>query len=145
MKILIASSINKAAIEKLKEKHDVVCAFNAPEETLISAIVDIDILIFRSGVKISTEVLKHGSNLKLLIRAGSGLDNIDINYVNDDDKAEDNKEEIIFKEEIDLEEVEALISDNEMNDMGKTQVTKPGKNARNDLLWSSKKNDNDKS
>jgi phosphoglycerate dehydrogenase-like enzyme len=83
MKILIASSINKAAIEKLKEKHDVVCAFNAPEESLISAITDRDILIFRSGVKISTEVLKHGANLRLLIRAGSGLDNIDINYVNE--------------------------------------------------------------
>jgi len=83
MKILIASSINKAAVEKLKETHDVVCAFNAPEETLISAISDRDILIFRSGVKISTEVLKRGHNLKLLIRAGSGLDNIDINYVNE--------------------------------------------------------------
>lgn len=83
MKILIASSINKAAIDKLKEKNDVVCAFNASEETLRSAITDREILIFRSGVKISTEVLKQGSNLKLLIRAGSGLDNIDINYVNE--------------------------------------------------------------
>jgi D-3-phosphoglycerate dehydrogenase len=81
MNILIASSINKAAIEVLKQKHNVLCAFNAPEEELISVIKDKDILIFRSGVKISTKVLQSGSNLKLILRAGSGLDNIDFNYV----------------------------------------------------------------
>jgi len=81
MNILIASSINKAAIETLKEKHTVLCAFNATEEELISVIKDKDILIFRSGVKISTKVLQSGSNLKLILRAGSGLDNIDFNYV----------------------------------------------------------------
>lgn len=81
MKILIASSIHKSAIEKLQKEHDVVCAFNASEENLISAIADRDILIFRSGVKISTEVLKSALNLKMLVRAGSGLDNLDIEYV----------------------------------------------------------------
>ena len=82
MKILIASSINKSAIEKLQKEHDVVCSFNASEESLISAIADREILIFRSGVKISTDVLKSAPNLKLLLRAGSGLDNLDLNYVN---------------------------------------------------------------
>lgn len=81
MKILIASSIHKNAIEKLKQEHDVVCSFNASEESLISAIADREILIFRSGVKISTEVLKSAPNLKLLLRAGSGLDNLDLKYV----------------------------------------------------------------
>lgn len=81
MKILIASSIHKSAIEKLQTEHDVVCAFNASEESLISAIADREILIFRSGVKISTEVLKSAPNLKLLLRAGSGLDNLDLEYV----------------------------------------------------------------
>lgn len=81
MKILIASSIHKSAIEKLQKEHDVVCSFNASEESLISAIADREILIFRSGVKISTDVLKSAPNLKLLLRAGSGLDNLDLNYV----------------------------------------------------------------
>jgi phosphoglycerate dehydrogenase-like enzyme len=83
MKILIASSIHKSAIEKLQKEHDVVCSFNASEESLISAIADREILIFRSGVKISTDVLKSAPNLKLLLRAGSGLDNLDLNYVNE--------------------------------------------------------------
>jgi len=82
MNILIASSISKHAIEKLNENHDVICAFNAPEEKLISLVGDRDIIIFRSGVKISAKVMEAAQNLKFLIRAGSGLDNLDVDYAN---------------------------------------------------------------
>jgi len=80
MNILIASSISKPAIEKLTESHDVICAFNAPEEKLISLAGDRDVIIFRSGVKISAKVMEAAPNLKFLIRAGSGLDNLDFEY-----------------------------------------------------------------
>jgi D-3-phosphoglycerate dehydrogenase len=82
MKILIASKIDPASIEKLKENHEVVCAFGADKETLKSAIQDCDILIFRSGVDISAEVMAASPSLKLLIRGGSGVDNLDMDYVN---------------------------------------------------------------
>jgi len=80
MNFLIASSISKDAIEKLNEKHDVICAFNAAEEKLISLIHDRDVVIFRSGVKISERVMAAGPNLKFLISAGSDLDNVDVSY-----------------------------------------------------------------
>ena len=80
MNILIASSISKHAIEILNENHDVICAFNAPEEKLISLIKDRELIIFRSGVKISAKVMSAAPNLRFLIRAGSGLDNLDFNY-----------------------------------------------------------------
>lgn len=82
MKILIASKIDPDAIETLKENHEVVCAFNAKEDVLKAEIRDCDILVFRSGVKITADVMSAAPNLKLLIRAGSGLDNLDVNYVN---------------------------------------------------------------
>jgi D-3-phosphoglycerate dehydrogenase len=82
MNILIASSISKPAIEELKKKHNVICAFNASEEELISQMGDRDLIIFRSGVKISEPVIKGGPELKFLIRAGSGLDNLDVDYAN---------------------------------------------------------------
>lgn len=82
MKILIASKIYADSIEKLKENHEVICAFGADKETLKSAIQGCDILIFRSGVDISAEVMAASSNLKLLLRAGSGVDNLDMDYVN---------------------------------------------------------------
>jgi phosphoglycerate dehydrogenase-like enzyme len=81
MKILIASSIYPDTIERLREQHDVICAFGAPEEELQSLITDREILIFRSGVNISGEVMACAPDLKLLIRAGSGIDNLDVEYV----------------------------------------------------------------
>jgi D-3-phosphoglycerate dehydrogenase len=81
MKILIASKIDPEAIEKLKENHEVTCAFGADKETLKSAITDCDVLIFRSGVEISGEVMSAAPTLKLLIRGGSGTDNLDMDYV----------------------------------------------------------------
>jgi len=83
MKLLIVSSIHKEAIERLSTSHDVVCAFDADQEELQSKIHDREILIFRSGVQISREVLQRAAELKLLVRAGSGLDNVDLDYVRD--------------------------------------------------------------
>jgi D-3-phosphoglycerate dehydrogenase / 2-oxoglutarate reductase len=81
MKILIASKIDPEAIEKLRENHEVICAFGADKETLKSEIQGCDVLIFRSGVEISGEVMSAAPRLKLLIRGGSGTDNLDMDYV----------------------------------------------------------------
>lgn len=82
MKILIASSIHKSAIERLEAGHDVICAFDASEEELRSLIADREVLILRSGVQINAAVLSAAKRLQLILRAGSGVDNIDIDYVN---------------------------------------------------------------
>jgi len=81
MRILIASSIDPEAIAKLREQHDVVCAFNASEDKLKSLIRDREVLICRSGVTISAAVMSCAPALQLIIRAGSGTDNIDLDYV----------------------------------------------------------------
>jgi phosphoglycerate dehydrogenase-like enzyme len=81
MRILIASSIDPETIVKLREHHDVVCAFNASEDKLKTLICDREIIICRSGVMISAAVMAYAPNLKLIIRAGSGTDNIDVDYV----------------------------------------------------------------
>ncbi len=83
MKILIASSIYPDAIERLREDHDVVCAFNAKEDVLKEVIVDREVVILRSGVQITADVMACAPDLKLLLRAGSGFDNIDVDYVNE--------------------------------------------------------------
>ena len=80
MKILIASSLCPAAIEQLKLHHDVRLAINAPVTQLCNAIADREILVFRSGVQINQQVLSAAPKLRLLIRAGSGLDNLDLEY-----------------------------------------------------------------
>ncbi len=82
MKILIASSIDKDAIDRLREHHQVECAFrDVTDDMLRTLIRDCDVLVFRSGVKISAQLMECAPDLKLLVRAGSGLDNLDFEYV----------------------------------------------------------------
>jgi phosphoglycerate dehydrogenase-like enzyme len=81
MRILIASPIEPATISQLREEHNVVCAFDATADVLQSAIRDRDLLIFRSGVSITAQVMECAPDLRYLIRAGSGLDNVDVEYV----------------------------------------------------------------
>lgn len=81
MNILIASQIDADAERQLRERHDVVRAIGAPEDELIEAVRDRHVLVFRSGVSISRAVLEAGTELRLLVRAGSGLDNLDLDYV----------------------------------------------------------------
>lgn len=81
MKILVASPINAEAMNELGQQHVVVNAVHESEEKLKTLILDCDVLVFRSGVKISAELMDDAPNLKLLVRAGSGLDNLDLPYV----------------------------------------------------------------
>lgn len=81
MKILIASPIDPDAIQELRKNHNVIIYYDATEDELKSLIQDRELLIFRSGVSISAEVLANAPELKLLIRAGSGLDNVALDYV----------------------------------------------------------------
>ena len=82
IKILIASKIDGRAISELEKTHDVTCAFDASEEVLLQNMPGTEVLIFRSGVQINAKVLEAGApDLWLLLRAGSGADNIDLDYV----------------------------------------------------------------
>jgi D-3-phosphoglycerate dehydrogenase len=82
IKILIASMIDRGAISELEKIHEVTCAFDATEDELRQKMPGTEILIFRSGVQITARVLEAGApDLGLLLRAGSGNDNIDLNYV----------------------------------------------------------------
>lgn len=81
MRILVASSIHEDALQTLQRDHDVICAYGASREKLLEVIPDREVIIFRSGVQITGEVMEHAPDLKLLIRGGSGTDNIDLPYV----------------------------------------------------------------
>lgn len=81
MIILVASRIDPAALARLAEKHRVVEAWDAEPERLRVLLRDSDVLIFRSGVSITADLMAEARNLALIIRAGSGIDNLDLDYV----------------------------------------------------------------
>jgi D-3-phosphoglycerate dehydrogenase len=80
MKVLVSDPIAKEAIEILKNAgiEAVEQAGLAPEE-LIKVIPDYDAIIVRSATKVTKEVIDAGKNLKVIGRAGVGLDNVDRN------------------------------------------------------------------
>jgi D-3-phosphoglycerate dehydrogenase / 2-oxoglutarate reductase len=81
MRILILSKIDAAAVARLRQQHDVVDALGVTSAELHRLIVDRDALIFRSGVNLSAELLGRAPDLQLIVRGGSGFDNIDLGYV----------------------------------------------------------------
>jgi len=81
MKVLIASSICPQALAEMRRVHDVQCACNVGPDQLRAAIVDREVVVFRSGVELSGALMARAPRLRLLVRAGSGLDNLDLDYV----------------------------------------------------------------
>lgn len=81
MKILIASSVDASAVDRIRRVHDVRLALKVTPAQLVDAIRDREALIFRSGVQITAEIMANAPDLRLLIRAGSGIDNLDLDYV----------------------------------------------------------------
>ena len=76
MKILIASPLDPTAVESLTREYDVTRA--AGQAQLADAVTDREVVVLRSGVVLSEDVLAAAENLRLIVRAGSGLDNIDL-------------------------------------------------------------------
>jgi D-3-phosphoglycerate dehydrogenase len=80
MKVLLASNIHPAAIEMLKKKVEVTEAAGASLEDLKEMISDVDGVMVRSKPKLTKDILEHAKKLKVIGRAGVGVDNIDVNY-----------------------------------------------------------------
>jgi len=81
MKILVASHLERSAVHQLQRCHDVICTFDQPKADVFSLVRDREVLVFRSGVEISRALMERAPDLKLLVRAGCGLDNLDCEYV----------------------------------------------------------------
>lgn len=80
MRLLLASRIDDDAEQVLRSRHDVVRAIGASEPELAERAHDRQAIVFRSGVSIGSSVLD-APDLRLLVRAGSGLDNLDMDRV----------------------------------------------------------------
>ena len=77
MRILVSEPLSEAGVELLNREHQVDVSTDLMPEQLIHIIKDYDALIVRSGTKV-TKALIGASNLKVIGRAGVGVDNIDV-------------------------------------------------------------------
>jgi D-3-phosphoglycerate dehydrogenase len=80
MKILITDPISEEGVDYLKQQPDfeVVCRFDLSLEALFSEIRDAEGLIIRSKTQVTQEVIEKASQLRVIGRAGAGVDNIDL-------------------------------------------------------------------
>lgn len=77
MKVLVSESLSEEGLDKLRTETEVDDRSLSREE-LLAAIGGYDALIVRSATKVDKELLEAGTRLKVVGRAGVGLDNIDV-------------------------------------------------------------------
>ena len=82
MRILVTDGMDKTAMAQLREMgHEVVEQFYEPDQ-LGKALRDFDVVVVRSKTKVRANHIDEakGGKLKLIIRGGVGVDNIDVKY-----------------------------------------------------------------
>ena len=82
MKVLANDGLEISAINEIKKNGIYIETNHLDKEELIENIKNYDVLVVRSNTKVTSDVLEAGAkgNLKLVIRAGVGIDNIDLDY-----------------------------------------------------------------
>ena len=83
-KVLIADKLSEKA-EKIFSENKISCdtKIGLTEKEIISIVNDYEAIVVRSATKITDNIIRQGKRLKVLGRAGIGVDNIDIKAATD--------------------------------------------------------------
>lgn len=78
MKVLVTDKINESAGNIISEVAEVDFLPTMTEDELVKIIPQYDALMVRSQTKVTPKIIESGENLKIIGRAGVGVDNIDL-------------------------------------------------------------------
>lgn len=76
--VLIAEKLSPATVSALGPDYEIRHCDGANKAELIAAIGDVDAILVRSATKVTAEVIAAAPELKVVARAGVGLDNVDV-------------------------------------------------------------------
>ncbi|UXA19710.1 phosphoglycerate dehydrogenase [Mycobacterium sp. SMC-4] len=76
--VLIADKLAQSTVEALGDQVEVRWVDGPDREKLLTAVADADALLVRSATTVDAEVLAAAPKLKIVARAGVGLDNVDV-------------------------------------------------------------------
>ncbi|RJK98223.1 phosphoglycerate dehydrogenase [Vallicoccus soli] len=76
--VLIAEELSPATVEALGPDFEVRHCNGADRSELLPAIADVDAVLVRSATKVDAEAIAAAKRLKVVARAGVGLDNVDV-------------------------------------------------------------------
>ncbi len=77
-RVLVAEKISEEGVDKLKESFEVDTFDRMERDELLACIGEYDALVVRSGTRVDAEVIGKADSLKVIGRAGIGVDNIDL-------------------------------------------------------------------
>jgi D-3-phosphoglycerate dehydrogenase / 2-oxoglutarate reductase len=78
MRVLVADQLSDAGVEALAADFDVDVRTGLSKPELVAAIADYDAIVIRSATTVDADVIRAGERLKVIARAGIGLDNVDV-------------------------------------------------------------------
>src|SRR5688572_31020449 len=78
MRVLVTEKLSDAGIELLRRDFQVDVRPELAVDGLAGAIAPYDALVVRSQTQVTADVISAGENLKVVARAGIGLDNVDV-------------------------------------------------------------------
>jgi D-3-phosphoglycerate dehydrogenase / 2-oxoglutarate reductase len=76
--VLIAEELSPATVEALGPDFEIRHVDGADRAALLPAIADVDAILVRSATKVDAEAIAAAKRLKVVARAGVGLDNVDV-------------------------------------------------------------------
>jgi len=83
-KVLVSDPMAQSAVAEMREAGLTVDEkTDLSVEQLKAEIANYDAIVVRSATKVRAEIIDAATNLKLIVRAGVGLDNIDVDYAKD--------------------------------------------------------------
>ncbi len=77
-KVLVSDSVDQAGIDILSQVAQVDVKTGLSPEGLVQIIPEYDALMIRSGTQVTKAVIEAGTHLKIIGRAGVGVDNVDV-------------------------------------------------------------------
>jgi D-3-phosphoglycerate dehydrogenase len=78
MKVLVKEKIADSGVELLRANFDVDLGLEMSDDELREAIAGYDAILIRSATKLTADLIDRADNLKVIGRAGTGVDNVDI-------------------------------------------------------------------
>jgi D-3-phosphoglycerate dehydrogenase len=78
VRVLVAEPLATEGLELLKTEHEVDYRPELSRDEFLALLPDYDALIVRSGVKVDAQAIAAGAQLRVVGRAGVGVDNIDV-------------------------------------------------------------------
>ncbi|HEU5225110.1 MAG TPA: NAD(P)-dependent oxidoreductase, partial [Actinomycetota bacterium] len=78
MKVLVTEKLSDAGLDLLRKDFEVDVRPELAADGLPEAIAPYDALVVRSQTQVRADVIEAGDNLKVVARAGIGLDNVDV-------------------------------------------------------------------